>query len=81
MRAVKGNKEYMIDESQQKGYQDTVSYTHLDVYKRQIPDGYIKAVLSYRYIHCFDIVETAAVVRLSMWECEQICKVHFNNVF
>ena len=50
-------------------------------YIKTIPDGYIKAVLSYRYIHCFDIVETAAVVRLSMWECEQICKVHFNNVF
>lgn len=50
-------------------------------YIKIIPDGYIKAVLSYRYIHCFDIVETAAVVRLSMWECEQICKVHFNNVF
>lgn len=50
-------------------------------YIKTIQDGYIKAVLSYRYIHCFDIVETAAVVRLSMWECEQICKVHFNNVF
>mgnify|MGYP000003262420 CR=1 FL=1 len=49
-------------------------------YIKTIPDGYIKAVLSYRYIHCFDIVETAAVVRLSIWECEQICKVHFNNV-
>lgn len=33
-------------------------------YIKTIPDGYIKAVLSYRYIHCFDIVETAAVVRL-----------------
>lgn len=48
---------------------------------KSIPDGYIKAVLSYRYIHCFDIAETAAVVKLSMWECEQICKVYFSNVF
>lgn len=50
-------------------------------YISQFPDQTLRMVLTSRYINGLDIIMVAADVGLSMKQCEEICKVHFNNVF
>lgn len=50
-------------------------------YISQFPDPILRMVLTSRYINGLDIIMVAADVGLSMKQCEDICKVHFNNVF
>lgn len=45
------------------------------------PDETIRMILTERYINGLDIVIVASDVGVSMKQCEEICKVHFNNVF
>lgn len=48
---------------------------------RKIPDRYIRAVLGYKYVNGYDMVRIAGKVGLTRNQCEEICKVYFNNVF
>lgn len=50
-------------------------------YIDQFPDEILRRILVALYINNLDIVEVAADVGISMKQCENICKVHFNNVF
>lgn len=50
-------------------------------YIDQFPDEIIRRILTAKYINALDIVEIAADVGLSMKQCEEVCKVHFYNVF
>ena len=50
-------------------------------YIMQFPDEILRRILTEKYINALDIVEIAADVGLSMKQCEEVCKVHFYNVF
>lgn len=50
-------------------------------YIEQFPDEILRRILTAKYINALDIVEIATDVGLTMKQCEEICKVHFNNVF
>lgn len=50
-------------------------------YIETFPDEILRMILTERYINGLDIVMIAADVGISMRQCEEICKVHFNNVF
>ena len=50
-------------------------------YIMQFPDEILRRILTAKYINTLDIVEIATDVGLTMKQCEEICKVHFNNVF
>lgn len=50
-------------------------------YISQFPDQKLRMVLTARYINGLDILMVASDVGLSMKQCEEICKVHFNNIF
>lgn len=50
-------------------------------YINQFPDEILRRILTAKYINALDIVEIAADVGLTMKQCEEICRVHFNNVF
>ena len=50
-------------------------------YISQFPDETLRQVLTDRYINGMDIILVASDVGLTMKQCEDICKVHFCNVF
>ena len=50
-------------------------------YIETFPDEILRMIFTERYINGLDIVMIAADVGISMRQCEEICKVHFNNVF
>lgn len=56
MKAVKGNKEYMIDESQQKGYQDS-GFDILDDDGKTIAYGRGKTVPFSDYVKAVEEIE------------------------
>lgn len=50
-------------------------------YISQFPDETLRRMLTHRYINALGIDEIAADAGLSMRECEEVFKVHFNNLF
>lgn len=50
-------------------------------YIEQFPDEIIRMILTERYINGLDSVIVAADTGITMRQCEEICKVHFSNVF
>lgn len=50
-------------------------------YIGQFPDEIIRRILIAKYINEQSIFEIADDVGLSVKQCEEICAVHFNNVF
>lgn len=50
-------------------------------YIAQFPDVTLRMVLTERYINGLDCITAAADIGISTQRCEEICKVHFHNVF
>lgn len=51
------------------------------LYIEQFPNAVLRMVLTERYINGLDYARVAADVGITMRQCAEICRVHFNNVF